>query len=272
MSAVTVAAEGPSGVRRVAVDTWTMTWRQLLHWRNRPGLKVFGWLFPVLMMGMFSALLGGALSAGTGGDYLAFVMPGVLTMTVFFGLEGTMGGVAADASKGVTDRLRSLPVGGFAVVGGRAAADLLDSLVSLAVVVAAGLAFGWRPDTSAGSLAIALGLLLLLRLAMLFLGIHLGLKAKTPETVQAVQIAVWPVLFLSSVFVDTSTMPGWLAVVADANPLSATSTALRDLLGAPTQAASWLAGHAMPAAVLGPVLLLALLVPLSIRTWRDAAR
>ncbi|MCD0450080.1 ABC transporter permease [Actinocorallia sp. API 0066] len=261
-----------TAVGTVVSDVWTMAGREVLHWRNRPGLKVFGWLFPVMLMGMFTALLGGALGQASGGDYLAFVMPGVLTMTAFFGLDGTMAGVAAESERGVTDRFRSLPTSGLAVVGGRCAADLLDSVVALAVVAATGLVFGWRPDLTPAQALAVVGLLLLLRFAMLFAGVYLGLKAG-PEGVQSVQIAVWPVLFLSSVFVDTATMPGWLAPVADANPLSATTTALRGLLGFPVGPdASWLAAHAATFAVVGPLLLLVLFVPLSTSAWRAGRR
>ncbi|ROO88413.1 ABC-2 type transport system permease protein [Actinocorallia herbida] len=267
MTAMTVEA------RALLADSRTLAGRQLLHWRNRPGAKVFGWLFPVLLMGMFTALLGGAVGGATGGSYLEFVMPGVLTMTVFFGLEGTMLGVASDAARGVSDRLRSLPVSGLAVVAGRSAADLLDSVIAVAVVTATGLAFGWRPDTSWGAVAAAAGLLLLLRAAMLSAGVWLGLRAGDPQTVQTVQVAVWPVLFLSGVFIDTATMPGWLAAVADANPLSATAAALRDLLGAPAAGGtSWSADHAGVLAVVGPVALTALFAPLAATAWRASSR
>lgn len=254
-------------------DAWTITLRDLQHWRNRPGLMIFGWLFPVLMMAMFIGLLGGALGQSTSGDYVDFVMPGIFAMTMFFGLDGTMTAVSTDASKGVTDRFRSLPMSGSAVVAGRCLADMANSVVSLAVVVASGLAFGWRPDASLPAMVAAFALLLLLRFAMLWVGVFAGLRAKSPEVVTAVQVLVWPLLFLSSVFVDTTTMPRWLGTIAEANPLSATATAVRDLFGSPGWGGgSWFAENATVLAVAYPVLIVLVFAPLSVSAYRHLRR
>lgn len=254
-------------------DTWTITLRELQHWRNRPGLMIFGWLFPVLVLGMFIGLLGGAISGANGESYLEFIMPGALAMTMFFGLEGTMSAVSSDTSKGVTDRFRSLPMSGVAVVAGRCVADMINSVISLLVVVVAGVIFGWRPDASIGAIAAAFALLLLLRLAMLWIGVFVGLKAKSQEAVAATQVMVWPLLFLSSVFIDTSTMPRWLGILAEANPLSATATAARQLLGRPAEIGqSWFTDHAITLAIIAPIALISVFLPLSARTYRRLRR
>src|SRR5699024_6837013 len=130
------------------------------------------------------------------------------------------------------DRFRSFPVDAAAIVLSRCLADLLSSLVGLAVMVALGLAIGWRPDTTPAAAVLALALLLLLRLALLWIGIYVGYGATSVESVASVQILVWPVAFLSSVFVDPATMPTWLAAVAELNPVSGTASTVRDLLGA----------------------------------------
>ena len=118
--------------------------------------------------------------------------------------------ISADASKGVTDRFRSLPISGLAVVAGRCVADMVNSVVGLAVTVFAGLAFGWRPDASAPAILAALGVLLLLRFAMLWVGIFVGLRVKSHEGVTAIQVLVWPLLFLSSVLSTPAQCPsGW---------------------------------------------------------------
>ncbi len=259
--------------RWLLADTWTIAVRDFTHWRNRPGLIAFGWLFPVLMIAAFIGLLGGVFGIATGGSYLDFVMPGILTMTMFFGLEGTMTAISADASKGVTDRFRSLPISGLAVVAGRCVADMVNSVVGLAVTVLAGLAFGWRPDVSATAILAALGVLLLLRFAMLWVGIFVGLRVKTQEGITAVQVLVWPLLFLSSVFIDTGTMPRWLGTIAEANPLSAAATAVRRLLGdASPGGESWFAENASFLALAYPALLIAVFVPLSALGYRHLRR
>ncbi len=274
MTALTSTPERPAGGLGAALaDTWTITLRDLQHWRNRPGLMIFGWLFPVLMMGMFIGLLGGAIGAATGGSYLDFVMPGAFAMAMFFGLEGTMSAVSSDASKGVTDRFRSLPMSGVAVVAGRCTADMINSVISLGVVVVAGLIFGWRPDAAVPSIAAAFALLLLLRFAVLWIGVFIGLKAGSQQAVSAVQVAIWPLLFLSSVFVDTSTMPHWLGVMAEANPLSATATATRELLGSSTVTGqSWFTDNAIPLAIVIPAIVVAIFLPLSAGTYRRLRR
>jgi ABC-2 type transport system permease protein len=107
-------------------------------------------------------------------------------------------------------------------------------------------------------------------------GIHLGLLASGPEAVVAVQVLVWPVLFLSNAFVDVSTMPGWLATAVEWNPLTATATAVRDLLGNPggdpARTASWMGENAVQLAVVWPLVLVAVFLPLATRRFRALSR
>lgn len=261
------------GITASMADTWTIAVRELQHWRNRPGVKAFGWLFPVITVLMFLALLGGTVSASTGGSYIDFVVPGALAMTMFFGLESTMTAVYVDASKGVADRFRSLPMSGAAVLAGRCVADMINSMVLLAVMVATGLVLGWRPNASAPSIIAALGLLLLLRLGMLWVGMFVGLIAKSQEAVTAMQIVTWPILMVSTVFIDTSTMPRWLGIIAEANPLSTTSTAARELLGNPAYAGnSWFTENAVALAVVVPIALLVVFLPMAANAYRRRRR
>jgi len=132
---------------------------------------------------------------------------------------------------------------------------------------------GWRWLEGIAAAAAAIGLLLLLRFALLFVGIHLGLVAKGPESVMAVQILVWPVLFLSNAFVDTSTMPGWLAAVVEWNPLTATAAAARDLFGNPGwDSGTWMSDNALLMAVVWPLVIVAVFLPLSTRRFRALSR
>ncbi len=104
---------------------------------------------------------------------------------------------------------------------------MLQSVAALAVMTGVGHAVGWRWHNGAASALAAVGLLLLLRFAMLWVGIHLAMVAGRPELVTAVQILVWPVGFLSNVFATPASMPGWLGAVVEWNPMSATATAVR---------------------------------------------
>ncbi|MBO0779223.1 MAG: ABC transporter permease [Ktedonobacteraceae bacterium] len=254
-------------------DTWIMTRRDLAHWRLRPGTAILGWFFPVMIVLMFGFLFGGAISVPGGGNYFEFLMPGMFATTMLFGLETTMIAVTTDASKGVTDRFRSLPMSASAVVLGRCLADLVNSMIGLAILIGVGLMLGWRWHGGLSSALTAVGLLLLLRFALLWVGIFCGLKARGPESVTSVQILVWPISFLSNVFVDPSTMPPWLGIVAQWNPLSATAGATRNLFMNPGwQMGSWISEHAGLMAVVYSVLLIALFLPLSVRIYRRLSR
>jgi ABC-2 type transport system permease protein len=252
-------------------DGWTLTRRALIHWVNQPGQLVLGLLFPIMVVLMFGYLFGGAMAVPGGGNYREFLMPGMFALTIAFGLENTYAAVSTDAARGVTDRFRSMPIAGSAVLVGRTAADLLNSVLGLAVMVGCGLAVGWRWHHGVGPALLAIGLLLLLRLALLWVGIHLALVVGNPEALVALQILVWPLGFLSNAFVSPATMPGWLGAVAEWNPLSATTAAARGLFGNPGWGGdSWVAGHAVLMAVVWPVVLLVVFGPLAVRRYRRA--
>jgi len=258
--------------RWAVADGWTLTRRSLAHWARQPGALAVNLLFPVLLVLMFGYLFGGAMAV-PGGDYFGFLMPGMFAMTMAFGLETTMIAVSTDAARGITDRFRSMPMASSAVLVGRSAADLLNSALGLAVLILCGLLVGWRVHGSAVGALAAVGLLLLLRFALLWLGIYLGLVVRGPESVQAAQILIWPVAFLSNVFVAPETMPGWLGAVAAWNPLSATAAATRDLFGNPGWGAeSWPAEHAAILALVWPLLIVAIFAPLAVRRYRRLSR
>lgn len=246
-------------------DSWTMTRRELARWGRQPVAVVVNLVFPVMLLLMFGYLIGGG--RGVSGDYLDYLLPGMLALTMAFGLEGTMIAVTQDLNKGVVDRFRSMPMTNGAVLVGRAAADMLQSAIGLAVLLAVAAALGWRAHGSAAGFLGAVGLLLLFRFAMLWIGIHLALVAGKPEMVQAVQILVWPVGFLSNAFAAPESMPGWLGTVVQWNPMSHTATAVRDLLGNPDGEP----GHVW-AAVAWPLALLAVFFPLAVRKFARLSR
>ncbi|MFG2139094.1 ABC transporter permease [Streptomyces sp. NPDC048650] len=262
-----------SGVAWAVTDSWTMTRRGLAHWARQPVQVVVGLAFPVMMLVMFGYFLGGGMTVPGGGGYTAYLVPGMLALTMAFGLEATMIAVTRDLGRGVIDRFRSMPMASSAVLVGRSVLDMLQSALSLLVMIGVGLAMGWRWHGGPGGAAAAVGLLLLLRFAMLWIGIYLGLVAGRPEMVQAVQILVWPVGFLSNVFVSAESMPGWLGAVAEWNPMSATASAVRELFANPRWTGdSWAAGHAEVLALVWPVVLLVVFFPLAVRRYRGLGR
>ncbi|MDG9726391.1 MULTISPECIES: ABC transporter permease [unclassified Streptomyces] len=246
-------------------DSWTMTRRELDRWARQPVRVVVNLVFPVMLLLMFGYLVGGG--RGVSGDYVDYLIPGMLALTMAFGLEGTMIAVTQDLNKGVIDRFRSLPMANGAVLVGRSAADMIQSAVGLTLLIAVGYALGWRAHGGAGAFLGAVGLLLLFRFAMLWVGIHLALVAGKPELVQAVQILVWPVGFFSNAFAAPEAMPGWLGTIVQWNPMSQTATAVRDLFGGPGGES----GHVW-AAVGWPLALLMVFFPLAVARFGRLSR
>ncbi|MEU2071407.1 ABC transporter permease [Streptomyces anulatus] len=276
MSATTTAAvPGPGGATSrlgwAVADSWTMTRRELAHWARQPVAVLVNLVFPVMLLLMFTYLVGGG--RGVDGDPTEFLVPGMLALTMAFGLESTMLAVTQDLGKGVIDRFRSMPMVPGAVLVGRSAADMLQSTAALAVMTGVGYAVGWRWHHGAAAALGAFGLLLLLRFAMLWVGILLAMVAGRPEMVSAVQILVWPVGFLSNVFAAPESMPGWLGAVVEWNPMSATATAVRELFGNPGGATgSWAAEHAGLLAVLWPLAIIAVFFPLAVAKFARLSR
>ncbi|MFD7659591.1 ABC transporter permease [Actinosynnema sp. NPDC059797] len=261
-----------TAVTTTARDAATLAGRILRHWARRPVSVLLGLLFPVMVLLMFGYLFGGAMAVPDG-HYLDFLIPGVLAMTMLFGLEGVVVAVTADTARGVTERIRAMPVSTASVLLGRSAADLLNAVAGIAVVAATGLLVGWTADRGPLPALAAVGLLLWLRFAFTWAGTYLGLLLKTPESAVAVQVLVWPVGFLSSAFVSPDTMPGWLDVVATWNPLSATAAAIRELFGNPDwDAGGWADRHAVTLALVWPAVLTAVFLPLAARRYRALGR
>nr|WP_189166261.1 ABC transporter permease [Sphaerisporangium melleum] len=260
-------------LRWALADGWVITRRDLSHRARRPAMVAVELLFPVMVVLMFAYLFGGGMTIPGGGDYREFLMPGMFALTMVFGLEATFTAISTDAARGVTDRFRSLPMSSSAVVTGRCAADMLNSVVGLAVMIAVGAAVGWRWHEGPGRALAAVGLLLLLRFALLWAGVYLGLVVRNPEAVMAMQILVWPLGFLSNTFASPATMPGWLGAIAEWNPMSATVAATRELFGNPGWGGgSWAAQHASLLALAWPLVLLAVFFPLSVHRYRTLDR
>ena len=226
-----------------------------------------------MLVVLFAFLFGGAMTVPGGGSYIEFLMPGMFVMTMAFGVGETMIAVTQDADKGVTDRFRSMPMSSAAVLLGRGVSDMLYASLGLAVMIACGLVLGWRWHTGPAEVAAAIGLLLLLRLAMLWAGMWMGLVFTGAAALAIVQTVMFPVTMVTNTFAPTDTMPVWLGTLAEWNPLSATVTATRQLFGNPGVGGdSFVARNAIQLAVLWPVVLTAAFLPLAVRRYRRLDR
>jgi ABC-type multidrug transport system permease subunit len=281
MTAITVPTptladrtDGPLGRLRWALrDGWIVAQRDMAQWVREPQMIVWGLIFPVVFVLLFAYVFGSAMVVPGGGSYREFLMPGIFAQTMAFGIGETLAAVQADTEKGVTDRFRSMPMASSGVVIGRCIAGMVYSAASLALLLAVGLAIGWRWDGSFAEALAAFGLLLLLRQAFLWIGIVLGLRAKSAEAANSMFGLLYPVTMLSSAFVAPDLMPAWLGTVAEWNPLSATVSATRDLFGNPgVDSSGWVAENAIALAVAWPILITALTLPLAIRAFHRLSR
>ena len=262
-----------SDVRWTLADTWTLTLRGLQFWRHEPMQIIAGLGFMIMLVVLFAFLFGGAMVVPGGGTYIEFLMPGMFVMTMAFGTGETMIAVSQDAERGVTDRFRSMPMSSSAVLLGRGISDMLYASLGLAVMFGCGLVLGWRWHTSLPEVAAAIGLLLLLRFAVLWAGMWMGLVFTGAAALAIVQTVMFPFTMVTNTFAPTETMPVWLGTLAEWNPLSATVTATRELFGNPGVGGdSFVARHAVELAIAWPLVILALFVPLAVRRYRRLDR
>ncbi len=246
-------------------DSRVMLVRQLRKVLRRPMYVVYLFVQPVILVLLFRYVFGGAINTGHV-HYVDYLLPGIIVMTAVFGSLTTGLGLTEDMKAGVVDRFRSLPIARSAVLVGRTTADLATNAVTVLLMLGLGIAVGFRPTEPAYE--VALGLLLVLAFAYVFswISAFIGISARDPETAQSVGfIWVFPLVFASSAFVPTSSMPGVLRWFADINPVTLTVNAARALtighghaLGPALGMLAWMAG------------LLLIFVPLSVRAFRRA--
>ncbi|MER7752857.1 ABC transporter permease [Kitasatospora sp. NPDC097643] len=263
----------PSAAARLVADSWTSMLRILLNYRHSPGLLAASLGVPVVMVVVFGYVFGSAIQVPGGGDYREFLMPGLFAMVATNGIMPTMVGAARDLGRGVTDRLRSMPVSRTGLLLGQNLADLLVSVVVLALLALVGLAAGWRVRHGLADAAGGFALLLLFRFVMTWVGTCLGLAVGKEEAAGQLAVAVFPVAMVTNAYVPTGGMPGWLRTVADWNPVSSVVQACRELFGNPSAPGdAWPMQHAGLAALLWSGVLLALCVPLAVRKFGTHGR
>jgi ABC-2 type transport system permease protein/oleandomycin transport system permease protein len=224
----------PFGVLR---DTKALARRNLIAYRRVPQLLVFSTIQPVIFVLMFRYVFGGAVSGSlpSGVDYVDFLMPGIFVQTVVFGSIAAAIGLATDMKSGLMERFHALPMARSAVLTGRTTADTVRNLFVVVLMMVVGFLVGWRIHTNVWGLLAGALLVLAFGYAMSWIFSTLGLAVGDPETAQAAAFPVLaPLVFASSAFVPIESMPEWLQVFAEHQPVSATATAVRALtIGGP---------------------------------------
>jgi ABC transporter DrrB family efflux protein len=226
-----------------ASDTLVLAKRTLFRIRRQPDLLVGFTVQPIMFVLLFAYVFGGAIATPGFDDYTDFLLPGIIVQSMVFGGFVTALGLAEDIKKGLIDRFRSLPMWGPAVLTGRILADMGSNALQLVVMFAVGFAIGFRFSNSAPEVVAGIALVFLIGYAFSWVFAFIGLTASSPEAANAWGFTIlFPITFISSAFVPTESMPGWLEPFAENNPFTTMVDAARALfLGAPAGNDVWLA-------------------------------
>jgi ABC-2 type transport system permease protein/oleandomycin transport system permease protein len=252
-------------LRETLTDSRVMAVRQLRKILRRPMYVVYLFIQPVIMVLLFRYVFGSAINTGRV-SYVDFLMPGIIVMTAVFGSLTTGLGFTEDLAAGIVDRFRSLPIARSALLVGRTAADLVTNAFTLILMLAIGVAIGFRPGEPAYDVVLALALVLAFAYVFSWISAFVGISVRNPETAQSIGfIWVFPLVFASSAFVPTDNMPGVVRAFADINPVTLAVDSARalmigrgDALGPALGMLAWLVG------------LLLVFVPLAVRALRRA--
>ena len=211
-------------------DTFIVMRRNLMYFVREPQLLVFATIQPVMFLLLFTYVFGGAIRFATGGDYISFLLPGIIVQSIMFASTNTTIGLSMDLQRGMIDRFRSLPMSRAAVLAGRTVADTVRGAFTITIMMIAGMAIGFRfEDWGSGlaGLALAIGF----GFAFTWISATIGLFVKDPEAAQVAGfIWIFPLTFASSIFVPTMTMPDWLRSFAENQPVSIIANTVRDLM------------------------------------------
>jgi ABC-2 type transport system permease protein len=278
-STTTQPAAATGTMYSAARDGLIIMWRNLKRIPRIPELAIFAILQSIMFVVLFAFVFGGAIPLpGYPPDpkyYREYLMPGIFAQTIVFAAGTTAIGMADDIGKGIIDRFRSLPMARSAVLSGRSLADVVYNGGILIVLMVSGLFVGWTVHTGVGNLIAGIALLLLFAFAMSWVGIYLGLSVPTVEVAQqAIFTVLFPITFISNVFVPPQTLPSWLQFIAEWNPTSTLTGSLRELWGNPNPYAtdSFPSQNPVLVTIVWVVVLIAIFGPLGVRRYRSMSR
>jgi ABC-2 type transport system permease protein len=241
----------------------TFGWRGMLKVKHVPEQLLDVTVTPVMFLLMFTYLFGGAI-AGSTSAYLDYTLPGLLVMSVLFTTVYSGVTLNTDLTKGVVDRFRSLPIWRPAPLLGSLLGDSVRYVVAGTVIIAVGVALGYRPDGGAGGALAALALVVVFSFGLSWVFSVLGLLMRSPNAVMnAGFMGIFPLTFLSNVFVDPRTLPGPLQAFVEVNPISVLATASRSLMAGVPDTTAILVSLAVAAA------LAAVFLPVTTRLYRS---
>jgi ABC-2 type transport system permease protein len=263
---------GPARLRWLAGDAAVLAKRQFAHIRQIPEKLFDVTLQPLMFVLLFSFVFGNVIAVPGGGDYHEYLIGGILVQTLVFGMMGPGVSMATDLREGIIDRFRSLPMSRPAYLLGHLSAEFSASILAIGIMIVAGLIVGWGISSTPLEAVAGFGLLFLLSFSMLWLGTLVGVVVRTPDAVQGIAfVAVFPLTFVANTFVPVEGLPDGLRQFAEYNPVSCWSAAVRTLFGNPTaipDGSAWPLEHPVIASVAWCLVILAVVVPLTVRAYR----
>jgi ABC-2 type transport system permease protein len=259
--------------RGIIHDAWVIARRGLVHMKRQPEALSDATIQPIMFVLMFAYVFGGAIDIPGGGSYREFLMGGIFAQTIVFTAFGVAMSLANDRKNQVVDRFRSLPMASGAVLGGHAIANLLKTLLPITLMSICGLIIGWRVRDGFTEAIGGYLLLIGFAFAMIWVGILLGSVVSTPEGVQGMAFGVlFPVTFIASTFVPSETMPSALRAIAEWNPITTLSDAVRLAFGNPNTPPAagdpWSIAHPTAYTAIWIVAIIAVCAPLAVRAYR----
>ncbi|RBI60387.1 ABC transporter permease [halophilic archaeon] len=262
LSDVLSQAERPPRAGSVSASI-TLGWRALLKIKHVPFQLFDVTAFPVMFTLMFTFLFGGAL-AGSPREYIQFLLPGILVQSIVFITVYTGFGLNTDIDNGLFDRFQSLPIWQPAPIVGALLGDILRYSIAALMVIGLGVVLGFRPGAGVVGVLLALALVLVFAFALSWIWILVGLSVEKPESVMTMSfMLLFPLTFVSNIFVNPATMPAWLQTVVGVNPVTHLANATRGLMhgGVAFVDVIWVLATS--------AVLVAVFAPLSIRKYRQ---
>jgi ABC-type polysaccharide/polyol phosphate export permease len=272
---VTPGGTEPHASRGVLHDVWVIARRGLIHMKRQPEQLSDATIQPIMFVLLFAFVFGGAIEVPGGGSYKEFLMGGIFAQTIVFSAFGVAMSIANDKKNQAVDRFRSLPIANGAVLGGHAVANLLKALLPIVLMSITGLVVGWRINSGMVDALHGYVLMIAFSFAMIWIGVYLGSVVGTPEGVTGIAFAVlFPITFIASTFVPVVTMPEPLRTIAQWNPTTSLSDALRELFGnpntPPTAGDPWSIQHPVLYTWLWIVGIVLVVAPLAVRVYRKS--
>jgi len=255
-------------------DSLVVARRNMIRIKRVPDVMVFVLVQPLMFVLLFAYVFGGSIDIA-GGNYREFLIAGIFAQTVVFGATFTGSGLAEDLQKGLINRFRSLPMARSAVVAGRTASDVVYNALSIVVMSAAGLAVGWRIRGSVLDAIVAYALLLFFSYAFSWVMACIGLLVPTPEVVNNASFMVlFPMTFIANTFVPSDNLPGGLRTIAEWNPVSTLTHAVRIRFGnipaGTPEPSSWPLQNSLLYSLAWAVALIVVFAPIATRLYQRA--